>query len=260
MEGLVRGGVGRGRAEAAGTVSLVAVVRRLFRGCGPVSGGVAEAVEAGRSKREAMAWYDRLCGWYDPVVWWFGREARTRGMGVLDVQPGERVVEIGPGPGRSLVAFAGGVGTGGCAVGVDISREMCRAARDQAANVGAGDRVGVVQGDGEHLPLGHGVFDAGFMSFTLELFDPPAISRVLGECRRVLRADGRLVIVGLSKRGPRVATRAYERVHAAFPRYVDCRPVYVADEVRRAGFVVVATEVVPVWGLRAEVVRAEPEE
>lgn len=207
-----------------------------------------------RSKREAIEWYDRISPWYDPIVARLDRRPRNRGIRLLDVDAEERVLDVGSGTGRALVAFANDVAPGGHVVGLDISRGMCAVARTTAEQAGVANRVTVVRGDAEVLPFRANAFDAVFSSFTLELFDTPAIPVVLEEWRRVLRDGGRVGVVALSKRDATVATRAYERLHELVPRYADCRPIYVRELLDENGFEVVATDTQHLWGLTTEIV------
>lgn len=207
-----------------------------------------------RSKLEAISWYDRISPWYDTLVGRFERTARSRGIELLDVEPGERVLDIGAGTGRALVSFGEAVGTEGYATGLDISGGMCTVARRRIVSAGLDDRVAVVRGDAEHLPLVNGSFDALFVSFTLELIDTPALPIVLEECRRVLGDDGRFVVVALSKRDDGIVTSLYERIHERAPRYADCRPIFAQTLLDESGFTVVEAETVPMWGLTIEVV------
>lgn len=209
-----------------------------------------------RSKRDAIRWYDRLSPWYGATVARFDERPRNRGVELLDVRAGERVLEIGPGPGTALTSFARAVGPTGQVAGLDISGGMCAVAHETVREAGLADRVSVVRGDAERLPFDASTFDALFASFTLELFDTPALPAVLGECRRVLREDGRIGVVALSKRDAGLATRAYERIHEHFPRYADCRPIFARELLDESGFGVEAAETWPLWGLAAEVVVA----
>lgn len=63
-----------------------------------------------RSKAEARATYDRRSRGYERMEGRFERRARITGERQLTVSAGERVLEIGSGPGASLVAFARAVG------------------------------------------------------------------------------------------------------------------------------------------------------
>ena len=209
-----------------------------------------------RSKRDAIRWYDQLSPWYGSTVARLDSQPRSRGVELLDVKPGERVLEIGSGPGTALVQLAEESGPTGHVAGLDISSGMCAVASETVRDAGVESRVSVVRGDAEHLPFEAGAFDAVFTSFTLELFDSPALPTVLGECRRVLGVDGRLGVVALSKRDAGLATRAYERVHERFPRHADCRPIFARELLDRSGFDVETAETWPLWGLAAEVVVA----
>lgn len=216
-----------------------------------------EITRVRRPRRAARAWYDTLSSSYGLLADPFEAPYRTAGVEMLDPRPGERIVDIGCGTGRTLVSLGRAVGSSGRAIGFDISDGMCHVARDHAAESSVSGTVDVVCGDALSLPFRNDSLDAAFLSFTLELFDTPEIPAVLGECDRVIRDGGRLCIVSLSRRDAGLATSLYEAVHDALPRYVDCRPIYVRRAVRDAGFDVVDATDETMWGLPVETVLAE---
>jgi len=210
-----------------------------------------------RSKSDARVAYDRLSRWYDLVA---DSEARFRdaGLRLLGARDGERVLEIGPGTGHSLVALARAAGEMGQVYGLDLSPGMLRVARARLERAGLAGRVNLVCGDAASLPFPPAAFGAILMSFTLELFDTPEIPMVLDGCRRVLRPGGRICVVALSKENnPTLATRLYEWAHRTFPRYADCRPIFVEQALEEAGFCIIAGEYMTMWGLPVRAVAAQ---
>ena len=210
-----------------------------------------------RSKVQAQATYDRLSRWYDLLAGGSEKRLIDAALQDLAVGDGKRVLEIGFGTGRALLALARAVGDSGRVYGLDISAGMLRVAQNRIDRAGLSGRVDLHQGDAAHLPFDGGSLDAIFFSFTLELFDTPDIPIVLGECRRVLRGGGRLCVVAMSREGnPGLMLKLYEWAHDRFPRYVDCRPIYVRAAVQEAGFQSVGATVRSTWGLPVEIVLA----
>src|SRR5208282_2355429 len=147
------------------------------------------------------------------------------------------VLEIGYGTGHCLVQLAKAVGPEGKVFGIDLSEGMRAQARVRLQKEHLIDRVELASGDATRLPYPGDSMDAVFMSFTLELFDTPEIPQVLAECRRALKAGGRIVVVGMSKEGKHgLVYEAYEWSHRHFPNFVDCRPIFVSQVVAAAGF------------------------
>jgi demethylmenaquinone methyltransferase/2-methoxy-6-polyprenyl-1,4-benzoquinol methylase len=209
-----------------------------------------------QSKKQIKAYYDKIARAYDLLAERAEQPMRAKGLERLAARSGERILEIGFGTGHCLVELARAVGPGGRVHGIDISDSMTSLSRTLLEKADLADRVELICGDAEQMPYPDGSLDGVFSSFTLELFDTPAIPTVLGECRRVLRPGGRLVVVALSKEGKQgLMLKAYEWTHEHFPNLMDCRPIYVRRSVEDAGFRVEATEIERMW-VPVEIVRA----
>jgi ubiquinone/menaquinone biosynthesis C-methylase UbiE len=114
-------------------------------------------------------------------------EQRRATRALLALQPGERVLDIGVGPGFLAAEMAEEVGPGGRVAGVDPSESMLALARRRDAP------LELVPGDALALPFPDDTFDAAVATQVYEyVTDMPA---ALAEARRVLRAGGRLLIL-----------------------------------------------------------------
>lgn len=209
-----------------------------------------------QTKEQTRAFYNRISRVYDLLADRSEAPVRRAGLDLLKARTGEKVLEIGCGTGHSLVRLAKAVGPGGRVFGLDLSDQMLRQAKANLVKAGLLERVRLRRGDAVQMPYPNASMDAVFMSFTLELFDTPEIPRVLGECKRVLRTGGRLVVVGMSKAGGRdLLIGVFEWAHKHFPNFVDCRPIFVREVLQQAGFGIVKVLKKRMW-IPVEIVRA----
>jgi arsenite methyltransferase len=120
-------------------------------------------------------------------------ERRRRVRQALALRPGERVLDVGCGPGFLTGEVASEVGADGWVSGIDISEAMLAAARARSANDPAAAWIGFREGDAMALPFPDGAFDAAVATQVYEyVADVP---KALAELARVLRPGGRAVIV-----------------------------------------------------------------
>lgn len=117
----------------------------------------------------------------DPRPWaWEWR----RGLLSGETRPGDRALDLGCGAGRFLTVLEA---AGAEAVGVDISERALERARRVAPRAD----IRRLEADGS-LPIGHGSIDLVWCSEVIE--HVADVGQLLGEVRRVLAPDGRLLL------------------------------------------------------------------
>jgi demethylmenaquinone methyltransferase/2-methoxy-6-polyprenyl-1,4-benzoquinol methylase len=210
-----------------------------------------------RTKEQAKRTYDKISIIYDFIEESFERKFRNNALEKLDIKKGENVLEVGFGTGHSLMEIAEKVGKNGKAYGIDISSGMIDITKNRLKKKGLIERVELYCGDAICTPNNKSMFDAVFMSFVLELFDTPEIPVILKEIKRIIKPNGRLGVVSLSKEnGNSGMLKAYEWIHEYFPKIADCRPIYVEQSIRNAGYQISYKENIKIFGLPGEIVIA----
>jgi ubiquinone/menaquinone biosynthesis C-methylase UbiE len=201
-----------------------------------------------QSREQTRKYYNKISHFYDLLSERSEAPMRRAGLGTLDARAGESILEIGFGTGHIVAALARAVGPGGTVFGIDLSDQMVRVAKQNLDDAELLERIRLRCGDAVQLPYASESMDAVFMSFTLELFDTPEIPVVLNECRRVLRTGGRIVVVGMSKKGNREPLLGlYEWAHKHLPNFIDCRPIYVRKSLEHAGFKIQKSLIRHMW-------------
>ncbi len=142
---------------------------------------------AGAEERDYFA---SMIRWHRDPASGTARRERTV-LALLDVRPGETVLDVGAGPGTlaALLAAHGArvVALDPSAMAVAMGRALVR----EEAPTGA---ALLLRADGRDLPLADASADAAALCDVVEHLPDDAQDRLLRELRRVLRPRGRLVV------------------------------------------------------------------
>jgi ubiquinone/menaquinone biosynthesis C-methylase UbiE len=116
---------------------------------------------------------------------------RERLREALDPQPGQRVLEVGPGTGYYSLPVAGWIAPGGRLDIFDVQQEMLDHTMHRAQADGI-ENIHPTQGDARSLSYPDESFDRGFLVTVLG--EVPDQLQALRELRRVLKPGGRIVV------------------------------------------------------------------
>jgi len=151
---------------------------------------------AAKTKGLPLNWAAPFYDWYCPVIG-LGRAFREKTIELADIRPGHKVLDVGCGTGVLTRLAAERVGPDGSATGIDPAPAMIGAARANAQREMSPSlfRVGVI----EDLPFQENSFERVLSSLMLHHLPPDVKLMGLAEVRRVLKPEGRLLLVDIDR-------------------------------------------------------------
>jgi len=179
-------------------------------------------------------------------------QQRAEVLALLAAQPGERVLDVGSGPGFLVASLAEAVGAGGAVHGLDPSAPMNAVARGLVEHR---PWVTIDTGDAVELPYPDGAFDAAVSTQVYEYVAD--IPRALAELRRVLRPGGRALILDTdwdSVVWHAADRERHRRIMAAWEEHLVHAhlPCTLPGQLRQAGFRVTGRHLIPLFNPRYE--------
>lgn len=200
--------------------------------------------------------YTGLAPIYDSVVPFVSSRARTLGTTWLGLRDGEWVLDIGTGTGLALPDLLAATPSGWTEA-IDSTPAMLERARRRLAGIDH-HRYGLRYGTATALPYPADAFDAVFSSYTIDVLPADHIRTALQEIHRVLRPEGRLVLVYMAP-----PVRPIEKVWETVARYAPLllggdRPLPLRRTLPNTGFSIQAHTTRTQLGLRSAIVRATP--
>ena len=120
-------------------------------------------------------------------------------LGLTNLRPGQRALDVAGGTGDLAAGLARQVGERGLVVLTDINAAMLRRGRDRLIDAGHAGNVAYVQANAERLPFPDGAFDCITIGFGLRNVTDKAAA--LASMRRALKPGGQLLVLEFSRPG-----------------------------------------------------------
>ena len=125
------------------------------------------------------------------------KHIKQRSYDLLQVQPDSQVLDVGCGPAVDTIPLSGYIGDKGRIVGVDYDPVMVEAADQELAKTKISKRVQHIQGNVFALPFQDGEFDRVHLERFFQVFPKDSADQIFAELNRVLKKNGRIVIVDM---------------------------------------------------------------
>ncbi len=214
-------------------------------------------IAARLNKADVVQVYSQTAPVYD--IWGMLTEtrARKRSLALAHIRDGETVLEVAIGTGLTFQEILK-VNPHGHNGGVDLTPAMLDKARARAARMGS-SCYEILVGDAYNLQFPDHRFDLLMNNYLFDLLPEGDFIRVLQEFKRVLKPNGRIVLVNMTK-GTSFYQHFWESVYRLNPRWLGgCRGVLLTQAMHAAGFSQVQREMVSQFGFPSEIISASVE-
>jgi ubiquinone/menaquinone biosynthesis C-methylase UbiE len=181
-------------------------------------------------------------------------KARKRALSQAQIQDGEAILEVAVGTGLTFQEILR-ANPHGKNIGVDLTPAMLEKAKTRIGKSGASNYQLLV-GDAYHLDFSDDQFDLAVNNYMFDLLPEKDFIPVLQEFRRVLKPQGRIVLVNMTK-GTYFYQRFWELVYRLNPRWLGgCRGVLLSKSLQSAGFTEINRETISQMGFPSEIISA----
>ena len=184
------------------------------------------------SDNKVKSYYAHIAKFYDFFTR-FVTFHHQKAINMAGIKKGYCVLEVACGTGKATVELAKAVGPSGRVEALDLSEDMIKKAERKVKHFDLISRVAFKQGNAKQLPYKDNTFDILYNSYMLELFPDKQFEFILAEFKRVLKQNGTLVLVNMSKN--KKDKIFYEKFYEKGLTGA-CRPVMLASFLKKTGF------------------------
>jgi len=214
----------------------------------------ARPLDAKISQDRIESIYDRIAPLYD--IWGGLTEsrARNRAIELAGIKDGQTILEVAVGTGLAFYEIVKR-NPHGQNVGIDLSEGMLGKAKKRLSALSRA-RYSLSRGSAFELPAAAGSIELLMNNYMFDLMSFEDMDRALGEFKRVLKKDGKLVLVNMTE-GETRGSKVYDHIYRLSPKTMGgCRGVRLQEKLIQHGFRVETREYVQQMLFPSEVILA----
>lgn len=212
-------------------------------------------LEAKLSKDRIPEVYAERARFYDLWGKFTEAKAQKRSLEIAHIQDGETILEVAVGTGLTFARVLR-QNPSGWNEGVDVTAAMLAKAKMRAAQ-SATTNYRLQIGDAYNLEFENGRFDLLINNYMFDLLPTADFSQVLSEFRRVLKPEGRLLLVNMAK-GKRWYNHLWEKLYQRNETSMaGCRGVSMKLPLVTNGFTVSHHEYISQMTFPSEIILAQ---
>lgn len=125
------------------------------------------------------------------------KHIKLRSYELMQIQPNSQVLDVGCGPAVDTIPLSEYIGAEGRIVGVDYDPQMIEAANQELKKSKITKKVQHIQGNVFSLPFHDGEFDRIHLERLFQVFPKTKVGQIFSELDRVLKSNGRIVMVDM---------------------------------------------------------------
>ena len=197
-------------------------------------------LDARISQSQIGSMYDKIAPIYD--IW--GKltesQARNRALELSEIKDGQAILEVAVGTGLAFYEIVKR-NPNGTNIGIDLSPGMLGKAKNRVSKLSESN-YSLDVGNAFGLSNEDESIDTLVNNYMFDLISFEDMDKILLEFRRVLKTDGKLILVNMTE-GERFGSKIYDVIYNISPKTMGgCRGIKLTEKLQQYGFKVAARE------------------